>query len=83
MRCLPRPHHEGGRGEMEAAVDLSWRKSSYSGNGGGTCVEVASRLPGGIAVRDSKDPDGPVLALQPASWRALTDAIKAGRHNLF
>lgn len=38
-----------------------WRKSRYSGSNGGNCVEVAGNLPGIVAVRDSKDPDGPVL----------------------
>ena len=41
-------------------IDLSraeWRKSSYSGQSG-NCVEVARNLPGLIAVRDSKEPDG-------------------------
>jgi hypothetical protein len=67
---------------MEAGAGLIWRKSSYSGNGGSDCVEVAYGLSGRVAVRDSKNSDGPVLALQPASWQALTDAIKAGRHDL-
>ena len=45
--------------------NLSWRKSSYSGNGGGNCVEVGTGLPGKIGVRDSKNPDGPVLSFGP------------------
>ena len=61
------------------ATSLSWRKSSYSGNGGSDCVEVASGLPDRIAVRDSKDPEGPVLTVTPDEWRALTAAVKAGR----
>lgn len=46
----------------------SWRKSSYSGNGGADCVEVSLIGPS-MAVRDSKNP-GPVLQLSPAqaSW---------------
>lgn len=60
-------------------MDASWRKSSYS-NGGqqGSCVEVARCLPGGIAVRDSKDPDGPRLIVTPADWQAFTRQVKAG-----
>jgi hypothetical protein len=38
---------------------LVWRKSTFSGNE--NCVEIAL-TPGGFAVRDSKDPDGAVLA---------------------
>ncbi|SCE93609.1 DUF397 domain-containing protein [Micromonospora chokoriensis] len=46
-----------------------WRTSSRSGNG--ECVEVADNLPGVVGVRDSKDPDGPVLVFAPAAWRAF------------
>jgi Domain of unknown function (DUF397) len=55
-----------------------WRKSSHSGSNGGGCVEIADGLPGVVAVRDSKDPGGPVLAVTPDAWRAFTAAIKAG-----
>lgn len=56
----------------------AWRKSSYSGNNGGNCVEVARNLPGVVAVRDSKDPEGPALLLTPAAWRAFTASVKGG-----
>jgi hypothetical protein len=62
-------------------VDLTnarWRKSSYTGSSGTNCVEVAA-LPGTVAVRDSKDPGGPVLTLTPAAWRSFVAAVKAGR----
>jgi hypothetical protein len=65
--------------DMNSAV---WRKSSYSGNNGGNCVEVARNLPGVVAVRDSKDPDGPKLAFTPGQWRAFAAAIKAGEFAL-
>ena len=65
---------------MEDAV--SWRKSSYSSNGGGNCVEVARNLLSIVAVRDSKDPDGPALVIAPADWQAFTVSVRAGRHNL-
>lgn len=55
-----------------------WRKSSYSNANGGQCVEVAPDLPGAVAVRDSKDPDGPKLIFEPGQWAAFTSAIKAG-----
>ena len=61
--------------------DLSqaiWRKSSYSSPDGQNCVEVATNLADTVAVRDSKDPDGPVLALTPAQWRAFLAGIKSG-----
>ena len=53
-----------------------WRKASYSGDNGGACVEVARNLPGVVAVRDSKDPAGPVLAFGLDEWAAFTAAIK-------
>ncbi|KXK61846.1 DUF397 domain-containing protein [Micromonospora rosaria] len=52
----------------------TWRKSTRSGNG--ECVEVAVDLPGGVAVRDSKDPHGPVLAFTPGTWRTFVAATR-------
>ncbi|WP_406183826.1 DUF397 domain-containing protein [Streptomyces sp. NBC_01006] len=46
---------------------LRWRKSSYSDSSGGNCVEVAT-CPHAVHVRDSKDLDGPSLAVAPAAW---------------
>ena len=59
-----------------------WRKSSYSGTTGGNCVEVAQNLPGAVAMRDSKDPDGPKLAFGPDEWLAFTAGVKAGEFDL-
>jgi hypothetical protein len=67
---------------VEDQIEPRWRKSSYSGNGGANCVEVAASLPGLAAVRDSKDPDGPVLVFTPAGWRKFISDVKAGRHDL-
>ncbi|MFD2768459.1 DUF397 domain-containing protein [Micromonospora eburnea] len=53
-----------------------WRKSSHSGDAG-ACVEMAS-LPEAVAVRDSKDPAGPVLVFSPAAWAAFTTAPPLG-----
>lgn len=55
-----------------------WRKSSHSGGNGGQCVEVATNLPGMVAVRDSKDPDGPKLLFTPVEWQAFIAGVKAG-----
>jgi hypothetical protein len=53
-----------------------WRKSSYSGDNGGTCVEVG--IAGlAVAVRDSKDPDGPLLAFARDEWKAFAEQVKA------
>ncbi|WP_405003290.1 DUF397 domain-containing protein [Kitasatospora purpeofusca] len=56
---------------------VSWRKSTYSNNGG-TCVEVAPDVPGLVPVRDSKDPSGPVLAFPSDAWRSFVAAVQAG-----
>ncbi len=55
-----------------------WRRSSYSGANGGTCVEVGAMAGSAVAVRDSKDPDGPRLAFSPAEWQAFTHQVRAG-----
>lgn len=54
-----------------------WAKSSYSGNSG-QCVEVARNLPGVVAVRDSKDPNGPTLVFTPDEWAAFTRGVAGG-----
>ncbi len=53
-----------------------WVKSTRSGSNGGACVEVARNLPGIVAVRDSKDPEGPALVVDPAAWSAFADIVK-------
>jgi len=61
---------------MEGTSAMTWRKSSYSGNSGGNCVEVgaAAHL---IAVRDSKDPDGSRLTFGREAWDAFAAKVKA------
>ena len=64
-------------------IDLSravWRKSTASG-GNGSCVEVAN-LGTIVAVRDSKDPEGPKLTFTPDDWRIFLRSVKAGTHGL-
>jgi Domain of unknown function (DUF397) len=56
-------------------TDLNWRKSSYSGNGGGECVEIGAS-PGAVVVRDTTDRTGPVLRFTPAAWRRFADQAK-------
>ncbi|MCX4508842.1 DUF397 domain-containing protein [Streptomyces sp. NBC_01619] len=57
--------------------DIQWFKSSYSGGSGTECVEVA-RIAGGTAVRDSKDPLGPLLAFPAEAWNGFTGAVRDG-----
>lgn len=65
-------------------TSTAWRTSSYSGGNGGQCIQVAAPAsssggPGRLcAVRDSKDPAGPVLVFGTAQWRAFAAAIKTG-----
>ena len=66
-------------------MDLSraeWRKASYSSTNGGACVEVARNLPGVVAVRDSKHPDGPALVIAPEEWTAFCAGVKRGEFGL-
>ena len=66
-------------------IDLSlavWRKSSYSNGSGGACVEVARNLPGIVAVRDSKDRQGPALVFTPADWEAFAAGVQDGQFEL-
>ena len=55
---------------------IAWRKSSYSGSNGGACVEIGTVGPA-VAVRDSKHPDGPLLAFAAETWKAFTAQLKA------
>lgn len=58
-----------------------WRTSTFSG-GNGSCVEVASNLPGIIAVRDSKDRQGPALVFTPDEWTAFLAGVRADKFHL-
>jgi len=58
----------------------AWRKSSYS-SGANNCVEVAITPPA-VAVRDTKDRNGPVLSISLGDWRAFTAAVRRGEFGL-
>ena len=68
--------------ERTSRPDLNgaaWRKSSYSNQEGGNCVEVAAGSQGAVVpVRDSKVPHGPALCFEAASWAAFIGELKAG-----
>ncbi|WP_030163604.1 DUF397 domain-containing protein [Spirillospora albida] len=63
------------------ASTVQWRKSSHSGDTGGQCVEVAD-VAAAVAVRDSKDPDGPKLVFGADAWAAFAQRVKAGTLDL-
>ncbi|XRQ16424.1 DUF397 domain-containing protein [Actinomadura welshii] len=54
---------------------VTWHKARRSNDQGGECVELGA-LPEGVGVRDSKDPEGPRLVLDPAAFRALLTDLK-------
>jgi Domain of unknown function (DUF397) len=56
-----------------------WRKSRYSGIN--ACVEVAMSRDG-VAVRNSKDPGGPVLRFTPLEWEAFVGGVREGEFDL-
>ncbi|MEV1175918.1 DUF397 domain-containing protein [Nonomuraea sp. NPDC049784] len=58
-------------------MTAAWRKSTFC-NGASTCVEVAPLADGNVALRDSKEQDGPVLVFTPAEWAAFTAGVREG-----
>lgn len=62
---------------MDRTNPLAWRKASFSG-ASDNCVEVAHTPDGGRAVRDSKNPTGPMLAFTPSEWDAFIAGVKVG-----
>ncbi|MDF4252914.1 DUF397 domain-containing protein [Streptomyces sp. WMMB303] len=57
---------------------VSWRKSSYSNQDGGACVEVSDDFATLVPVRDSKAPHGPVLTFAADGWSSFLSAVKGG-----
>jgi hypothetical protein len=64
-------------GTADELAVAAWRTSSYSG-ANGNCVAVAQLAGGRWAVRDTKDPNGPVLIFTAAEWAAFTAGVRAG-----
>ena len=63
---------------METIDSDHWRKSSYSGNGGASCVEVGTATGRArVLVRDTKDRAGAVLTFGPAAWRQFATRLKS------
>ena len=55
-------------------MESNWRKSSYSADNGGACVEVASAEV--VLVRDTTDRLGPALTFTADAWRAFTETLR-------
>jgi hypothetical protein len=63
--------------ECTVTGNAAWRKASYSGPSGGDCVEVADGCPAAtVPVRDSKNPDGPVVVVGTHAWRAFVNDLR-------
>jgi hypothetical protein len=56
-------------------IPAVWRKSTLSGSNG--CIEVAF-VGGQVAIRQSKDPSGPVLTFSPTEWEAFLAGVRGG-----
>ncbi len=68
-----------GNGSQHAGLSgASWVKSSRSGPTGGNCVEVAFLADGNIAMRNSRQPDGPSLVFTQAEWDAFLGGARDG-----
>jgi Domain of unknown function (DUF397) len=60
---------------------MTWRKSRQSGASSGNCVEIANAARR-VAVRDSKDPAGPVLLFDRGTWLSFAARIKQAELDL-
>ncbi|WP_078841217.1 DUF397 domain-containing protein [Streptomyces acidiscabies] len=56
--------------------DRTWRKSSYSDNTGGNCLEVLDGHPTSVPVRDSKTPHAPSLLIPASAWTPFIAAVR-------
>lgn len=70
------PHSPPNR--FDELASARWFKSSHSGAQGLECVEAAFLRGHRTAVRDSKEPGGPVLTFTAEAWRTFLDGVKAG-----
>lgn len=71
------PSRSSGSGRSEPV----WRHSSYSQGADQTCVDVAFTEPA-VAVRDSKDTEGPILCFTPREWHVFLLGVRAGEFDL-
>lgn len=78
VSACKRTHRRSSRMENSPlAEEIAWRKSSYSGQNGGDCIEMAVLSSAQVLVRDSKDACGHQLAFTPAAWADFVLAATA------
>ncbi|MEV7868179.1 DUF397 domain-containing protein [Streptomyces sp. NPDC088124] len=63
---------------MSHVSELRWVKSSFSGDGGNNCVEIAVTGPNTVALRDSTRPTR-ITTMGQAAFQTLISAVRAGR----
>jgi hypothetical protein len=64
--------------QASSLAGVRWRKSARSGPTGGNCVEVAFLAGGDVALRNSRQPDGPALVFTTAEWDAFIGGARDG-----
>jgi len=57
-------------------TEAKWRKSTHSGGNEGNCVEIATNIPGIVAMRDSKNATGPALIFPADDWRIFLSRLR-------
>lgn len=67
---------------MSDLSQAEWRKAACSNGANTGCVEIASNLPGVVAVRDSKRPEAGAHLVGRAAFSAFLDDVKAGRYDI-
>lgn len=61
-----------------AAELEGWRKSSYSNDQGGSCLEVLDGFIAAVPVRDSKNPHDPAVIVPASAWVSFVAAVRSG-----
>ncbi|CAL9542484.1 DUF397 domain-containing protein [Streptomyces sp. enrichment culture] len=62
-----------------AGALAGWRRSSYSNDQGGSCLEVLDGHRHGVPVRDSKNPHGPAVIVPASAWAVFVTGVRSGR----
>jgi uncharacterized protein DUF397 len=68
------------RCDSNTCVEVAFRRSSQCDTYGDACVEVA--VGDVVLVRDSKNPDGPVLSFDASEWSAFLAGVRSNEFDL-